>query len=234
MGGCSQTGDAKVKYGECQRDSCMPLPCGYHLTDLSQNYSQGALFVVQPKFLTKSVQHSTPIKDVDNILRITLTSNVDIPECIRSTLTVDEPVPTRPWLRQKRELTTPCQRSHITISGLTGVVKPVPTPAERDDEVAKNPGMIRIRSITGFLDEAEPFEYFGICYGATPERTAMGLCDDPALVGVQDPIVGAGHYTRMNTSSAPLRGEYGGEVKIVFTVLKDIPANTPLRFIITV
>jgi hypothetical protein len=94
--------------------------------------------------------------------------------------------------------------------------------------------MIRIRSMTRFLDEAQPFDYFGICYGATPERTAMGLCDDPSLAGVIDPIVGAGHFIRMNTSSAPLRGEFGGEVKIVFTVLKDVPAYTPLQFIITV
>ena len=92
--------------------------------------------------------------------------------------------------------------------------------------------MIRIRGLTRFLDEAEPFDYFGICYGATPERTAMGLCDDPALVGVIDPIVGAGRFTRMNTSSS--RGDYRGEVKIVFTVLKDVPANTPLQFFITV
>ena len=94
--------------------------------------------------------------------------------------------------------------------------------------------MIRIRSMTRFVDEAQPFDYFGICYGATPERTAMGLCDDTSLAGVTDPIVGAGHFIRMNTSSAPLRGEFGGEVKIVFTVMKDDPAYTPLQFIITV
>lgn len=213
MGGCSQTGDAKVTYGECRRDSCVALPCGFHLTDLSQDYSQGALSVVTPQFVTKSVRHSSPLANFDNLLRITLTSTVDIPRCIRSTLTVDEPVPTRPWLMRKRELTTSCQRSRITISGLTGVSNAEAALGEQDDAVVQNPDMIRIRTMAATVDETEPFDYFGICFGYTDERTAMGLCDETST-GAREPLVGAGHFTHTNTGSA-----FGGEAAISFAGL---------------
>ena len=237
LGGCSHTGDVFVKYGECRRDSCLALPCGFHLTDLSQDYSQGALFVESPHFVTKSIQHSTPLASMDNILRITLTANVPIPKCIRSTLTIDEPVENRPWLTQKRELTRICERSRITISGLTGVTNTELAAGEQENIVVQSNKLIRIRSMANLLSESTAFAQLGSCFGYTRERTALGFCDEPpsgtagcdsSIPPTERPdmeyynslvdtfqmctLAGAGVYNHSHTGAA-----YLGEAAISFT-----------------
>ena len=228
LGGCSHTGDVKVRYGECRRDSCVALPCGFHLTDLSQNYSQGALFVRTPAFVKKTIIQGTPISRTDNILRITLQANVPIPRCIRSTMTVDEPLENRPWQMQKVELTRLCQRTRITISGLTGVLNTEKAPGEELDPIVLDPAMIRLRTMAGSLAQTQAFDYFGVCTGYSAERTALGYCDEVST-GASEQTVGAGIWHHKQSATA-----YGGESSISFTVLRDIPVDTPLAFVVTV
>ena len=255
LGGCSHTGDIQVNYGECRRDSCLALPCGFHMTDLSQDYSQGVLFVDTPQFVTKSIQHSTPLAKMDNILRITLTANIPIPKCIRSTLTLDERVENRPWLSYKREVTRLCERTRITISGLTGIRNSEFALGEEENVVVQSDKMIRIRSMASSLSDSTAYDKLGSCFGYSAERTALGFCDeptggmqecDPSIPPTESPTLeyhnslvekfekctlkGAGFYFHSQAAG----DAYLGEASIYFTVLEDIPAYTPLEFMITV
>ena len=224
VGGCSHTGDARVTYGECRQDSCVALPCGFHLTDMSPNMSEGALFVESPRFLTRRIQHDTPLAKQDNILRITLSVNVPLPRCIRSTRMVDEPVEAREWLRQQREQTRLCERTRITISGLTGVVAHTVKSVDGGGQAAGVDGMNQssVLEVRDMQHASQPFAALGICYGNTPERTNKGYCDDIST-GAKADAAGKGLYTQ---------GAAGGD--IVMTVLQDIPARSPLEFLITV
>jgi cysteine-rich repeat protein len=185
LGGCTHTGDLSVTYGQCQRDTCLPLPCGFHLTDVSLNFSRGALFVETPRFVVKTIIQDTPLPCQDNILRITLTTNVPIPTCIRTTRSVDQQAENTPWLTQRRELTNLCVRSRITISGLTGITnEESPYGDEDTDPVLGDPSRIRLRTMGALVEETGPLDYFGLCYSFTKEREDMGYCDE-AVLGTQ-------------------------------------------------
>ena len=131
LGGCQETGDVRRRYGECQKDSCIPVACGWHLmssqASAASNSSQGALGaldIVAGRFLAKEISHSQPLAGSLNILMMRLHFNIPVWGCLQQTSTILVPVTNKPWLNVWQEITTDCKtpssKATIVISGLLG------------------------------------------------------------------------------------------------------------------